>query len=212
MIITNKFARKPFYVDAVRVDDRNIEEVAVWCGGDVRTEADEDGLSRRYVKVRVHRPIGDRQTQAFVGDWVLYAGTGFKVYTHKAFLGSFEETGEPETFVYPKRTEEKFEAAPANISSDPQAPPSPEDLARHDGCDATETEDHNPNGNPDCVFRPETVNEENVIDPGETLLKEIFEEPKVVPGPVETQVEGEIILSEDKVAASGDVPTQRTGD
>ena len=87
---TRKFARKPFFVDAVRVTSENMERVAEWCQGDVNTI--QNGQSdERYVKVRVHRPMTDRQTQAFVGDWVLYAGTGFKVYTPKAFEKSFEE-------------------------------------------------------------------------------------------------------------------------
>lgn len=84
---THKFARKPFYVDAVRVSEENIEEVAKWCNGDVQTDSSE-GL---YIKVRVHRPLTDRQTKAFIGDWVLFAGSGFKVYTPKAFDKSFEK-------------------------------------------------------------------------------------------------------------------------
>ena len=87
---TRRFARKPFFVDAVRVTSENMERVAEWCQGDVNT-IDTGQSEERYVKVRVHRPMNDRQTQAFVGDWVLYAGTGFKVYTPKAFEKSFEE-------------------------------------------------------------------------------------------------------------------------
>lgn len=83
---THKFARKPFYVDAVRVSEANIEEVAQWCDGAVETEENQ-----RYVKVKVLRPLNDRQTQAFIGDWVLFAGTGFKVYTTKAFDKAFEK-------------------------------------------------------------------------------------------------------------------------
>lgn len=86
MFETVKYVRKPFHIDAVRVTAKNIDEVASWCGGDVRTSEE----NKKYVKVRVHRPLNDRQTMAFVGDWVLYAGTGFKVYTHKAFISSFE--------------------------------------------------------------------------------------------------------------------------
>lgn len=84
---TTKYARKPFYVDAVRVTEENIDEVIEWCAGEKLTDA-EEGV---YVKVRVHRPLTERQTKAFVGDWVLYAGTGFKVYTPKAFDKSFEK-------------------------------------------------------------------------------------------------------------------------
>lgn len=84
---THKFARKPFYVDAVRVSEANITEVAEWAESTV--EVTEDG--QRHVKVKVHRPLNERQCQAFIGDWVLFAGTGFKVYTPKAFDKSFEK-------------------------------------------------------------------------------------------------------------------------
>jgi hypothetical protein len=83
---THKFARKPFYVDSVRVSEENIDRVAEWCGGEVQT--DEEG---KHIKVKVHRPLTDRQTKAYIGDWVLFAGTGFKVYTPKAFDKSFEK-------------------------------------------------------------------------------------------------------------------------
>jgi hypothetical protein len=84
---THKFARKPFYVDAVRVSEANIEEVAAWCEGQIQET--DDGQT--YISVKVHRPLTERQTQAFIGDWVLYAGSGFKVYTPKAFDKSFEK-------------------------------------------------------------------------------------------------------------------------
>lgn len=95
MIETNKFARRPFYVDAVQVTEDNLNDVATWCQGDVRTTDMPEGAAvENYVKVRVHRPLTERQTKAFIGDWVLYAGTGFKVYTTKAFEKSFEEVDE----------------------------------------------------------------------------------------------------------------------
>lgn len=99
-IETNKYARRPFYVDAVQVTEENMEEVAKWCQGDVATDPkaltapEASGDDHPYVKVRVHRPLTERQTKAFVGDWVLYAGTGFKVYTPKAFEKSFERVSD----------------------------------------------------------------------------------------------------------------------
>lgn len=84
---TDKFARKPFYVDAIQVTGENMEAVAEWCQGNV-VKAEPPKAS--YIKVRVHRPMTPRQTQAFVGDWVLYAGTGFKVYNDRAFRNHFE--------------------------------------------------------------------------------------------------------------------------
>lgn len=87
MIETLKFGRKPFYVDAIRVTESNMTEIAEWAQGEVQT--DSEGT---FVKVHVHRPLNERQTRAFAGDWVLYAGTGFKVYTNKAFYACFEQT------------------------------------------------------------------------------------------------------------------------
>lgn len=98
-----RYARMPFLVDAVQVTSANLEEVAKWCNGDVRTSGKPDRdvqnlveggpgtVPERYIKVRVQRPANDRQTQAFVGDWILYAGTGYKVYTDRAFKKSFEK-------------------------------------------------------------------------------------------------------------------------
>lgn len=88
---TEKYARKPFYVDAIQVTLENVFEVAEWCQGDVVDLLDgNDEKADAYIKVRVHRPLNERQTKAYVGDWVLYAGTGYKVYTKKAFEASFE--------------------------------------------------------------------------------------------------------------------------
>lgn len=90
-IETGKFVRKPFYIDAVQVTEENMESVAAWCQGEVKTVKDAKGkVTDLYVKVRVHRPLNERQTKAYIGDHVLYAGSGYKVYTAKAFSSSFE--------------------------------------------------------------------------------------------------------------------------
>lgn len=90
-IETGKFVRKPFYIDAVQVTEENMDSVAAWCQGEVKTVKDAKGkVTDLYVKVRVHRPLNERQTKAYVGDHVLYAGSGYKVYTAKAFSSSFE--------------------------------------------------------------------------------------------------------------------------
>jgi hypothetical protein len=93
MLITPaKFVRKPFVVEGVEVTSENIEEVAQWCGGEVRTTRGKYGSrQQKYLKVAVKNPLNERQTKAYYGDWVLSAGTGFKVYTQKAFAASFEE-------------------------------------------------------------------------------------------------------------------------
>ncbi len=45
---------------------------------------------KKHISVPVKRPLNRRQTTAFVGDWVLKANKGFKVYTDKAFKENFE--------------------------------------------------------------------------------------------------------------------------
>lgn len=90
MIVTEKYMRKPFLVEGVRVTSDNMEDVAKWCSGSVDSTIPRGKKEPvNYVKVRVLRPMNDRQTMAFQGDWVLYAGTGYKVYSDKAFKDSF---------------------------------------------------------------------------------------------------------------------------
>lgn len=84
MVDTTTYVRKPFEVEAVQVTEENIEAVKDWCQGNLEMD------NRQYIKVRVARALNERQTKAYPGDWVLYAGTGFKVYTNKAFHKTFE--------------------------------------------------------------------------------------------------------------------------
>lgn len=90
MIESTRYVRKPFYIDAVQVTTENLEDIAKWVESEVRHDVD----GTKYVKVRVHRPLNDRQTKAYVGDWVLKAGGGFKVFTPKAFASNFELAAE----------------------------------------------------------------------------------------------------------------------
>lgn len=84
---TQKYVRKPFYVDAVRVTKSNMREVAQWCNGRIRTVDDQ-----KFIKVRVYGARDERQSQAFVGDWVLIAPNGYKVYRPAAFDKTFDLT------------------------------------------------------------------------------------------------------------------------
>lgn len=79
------YQRKPFEVLAAQVTEENMLDVADWCEGEIRTTAE----NTRFIKVHVAHPLMARQTRAFVGDWVLFAGRGYKVYTSKAFTNSF---------------------------------------------------------------------------------------------------------------------------
>jgi hypothetical protein len=90
MVTTEKFIRKPFTIDAVRVTEENLEEVAKWCGGDVTTET-RGKKEVRYIKVPVTNPLNERQTKAYVGDWVLHSKSSWKSYTNRAFDDSFEQ-------------------------------------------------------------------------------------------------------------------------
>lgn len=87
-----KFERLPFTVEAVEVTAENINQVARWCRGKVLTEPGR--ARKKYILVEVKRALNDRQTQAYVGDYVLKAGSGFKIYTPKAFETSFRKKTE----------------------------------------------------------------------------------------------------------------------
>jgi hypothetical protein len=95
--ITKRYVRKPLFVDAVQVTEENFEDIARWCFGDVNN-IDETPVDRstdvqptkQYIHVRVHNPKNQRQTKAFVGDWILYTERGYKVYTTKAFQANFD--------------------------------------------------------------------------------------------------------------------------
>lgn len=95
--ITEKYVRKPLYVDAVQVTEENFETVARWCFGEIYN-IDESAVdktadvqpTKQYIHVRVHNPKNPRQTKAFVGDWILYTERGYKVYTAKAFTTNFD--------------------------------------------------------------------------------------------------------------------------
>ena len=97
--ITEKYVRKPLFVDAVQVTSENFEEIARWCFGEI-ANIDETPIGddenvvepdKQYIHVRVHNPKNPRQTKAFVGDWILYTERGYKVYTSKAFQANFDK-------------------------------------------------------------------------------------------------------------------------
>ncbi len=98
--ITERYVRKPLYVEAVQVTEENFVEIARWCFGEIMnkdgTQADYSKPAdpeNQYIKVRVTNPKNTKQTQASVGDWILFTESprGFKVYTPKAFNNSFEK-------------------------------------------------------------------------------------------------------------------------
>lgn len=84
---TQKYDKKPFSVEAVRVTQENLMAVLEWCAGVLFPASGKLGP---FVKVEVRRPISERQTRAYIGDWVLKAGSGFKVYNDRAFFEAFQ--------------------------------------------------------------------------------------------------------------------------
>lgn len=87
-----RYTRKPFNVDAAQVTEENFEQLAEWIPGAEIREQKVNGKLKRYIKVKVKNAQNERQTKAFVGDWVLYSdsGSGWKVYTKNAFERSFQ--------------------------------------------------------------------------------------------------------------------------
>jgi hypothetical protein len=89
------YRHKPTYVEAVCVTVENMSDIVEWCKGSLQ----QDDKATNYVKVGVIRPINMRQTQAYVGDWVLRAGPSFKVYTAKGFEKGFDAVDNYDTEV-----------------------------------------------------------------------------------------------------------------
>lgn len=92
MIQPKTYIRKPFTVQSDRVTDKNIQQMAEWCGGEVKGLGEHDGRWGPFIEVPVVNPDPKkpRQSQAFVGDWILQSEQGFKVYTDRAFLKNFD--------------------------------------------------------------------------------------------------------------------------
>lgn len=103
-IVTQKYVRKPLYVDAVKITMENMVDIAHWCQGEIKNYDDkvlsaadaENPLIERYIHVRVHNPKNVRQTKGFIGDWLLYTERGYKIYMPKAFRSSFDFVDETE--------------------------------------------------------------------------------------------------------------------
>lgn len=87
-----KYVRRPFEVFAAQVTEEDFESLAEWVpGADIR-EQKVNGELKRYIKIKVKNAQNERQTKAFVGDWLLYSdsGSGWKVYTKNAFERAFQ--------------------------------------------------------------------------------------------------------------------------
>lgn len=117
--LTNTFVRKPFEIEAVQVTEENMQDVAKWCGGKIKTRPGqtEEASNEKYILVPVHNPTNEEQKMASVGKWVLWSRTtAFKVYSKRAFASSFDpKVTEPEPTVY---TLADSEAQLADVADD----------------------------------------------------------------------------------------------
>lgn len=82
--------RIPFFATAYQVTEENLQEIAAWCQGHVI-----DNDDRPFVRVPVIRPTHNKQTQAYVNDWVVATHQkgekSFKVYTDEWLWKQFYE-------------------------------------------------------------------------------------------------------------------------
>lgn len=90
MLEIQEFSRRSFDVEAVKVTEENMAEVARWCGGSIK----RTGSHEKYVNVPVKQPSNPTKNRnlfrAFVDYWVLKSDTGFRVYTQSGFEAAFE--------------------------------------------------------------------------------------------------------------------------
>lgn len=91
-IETKRARRRDIFVDYVQVTSENMAELAQWCSGKIR----RTGNGAKYIFVHVLYPKEPKQSRAFVGDYLLYSPTGFKVYTERGFTKVFEDWPEEE--------------------------------------------------------------------------------------------------------------------
>lgn len=101
MIVTTTYQRKTFRVQAIKVTEENMGELAEWCGGRVHIETSgpHGGLGDPYIAVPISRIAGRVQTApAKVGDWItrLTDANNFRVYRNKTFREVFEEIANAE--------------------------------------------------------------------------------------------------------------------
>ena len=118
---TTTFSRRPFEVEAIQVTEENIKAVAEWCRGKVLHAQRTAGTIEPYIKVQTHRPANKKQTMAFIGDWILRAETGFKIYTDAAMQNSFEERRQTRNVFEDNQPEPTHEAVKDLLEEDVDA-------------------------------------------------------------------------------------------
>ena len=92
MTTATRFMRIPFFVTGFRVTKDNMDAIAKWCEGHVIDS------EHPFVRVPVNRPTNKKQTEAYVGTWVILSTQrgerSFKVYTEEWLRKQFFELPE----------------------------------------------------------------------------------------------------------------------
>lgn len=88
---TEKFIRKVRPVEAVKVTEDNLSEVAGWCGGLVVPAGTIGNSKETYIHVPVRNPRRDSDSQAFIGMWIVKEDfRNCRVVTNKQFRNSYD--------------------------------------------------------------------------------------------------------------------------
>jgi hypothetical protein len=95
MLQFDRFARRSFDVIAIKITAENFDEVAEWCGGEIKSIDRVKGKpDTRYIKVNVERPQYHQNVRAYNGDWIVRGSeTSFKVYRDQQFQKTFRRSG-----------------------------------------------------------------------------------------------------------------------
>lgn len=191
MIQTQRYIRKPLYVDAVRVTAANFEDIAEWCQGEIsRDEPSETHKKgRRFIRVRVHNPVTPKQSKAYIGDWVLYTDKGYKIYNNRAFASAFDPAPETDVPVSDER-----------LTGDPVVDANAETLSKeeHPGSFGpppvngdVEFVRTTPHAIAEAIFEDDDKRADLDIPPSNGTVESVPEQEKVVP----SAVEGKRVLS-----------------
>lgn len=109
-LAVSRYTHVPLYVEAVQITADNMSAATEWCGGSVQTDTEK----KQFIKVATIRPLRERQTMAYVGDWILKTDVGLKVYTDKAFKRGFIHAPETHQEALEAAAVAFVEAIPAN--------------------------------------------------------------------------------------------------
>lgn len=87
----SRFVRKETHVDAIRVTETNLDDLAVMCGGVVKSNTPGLIIGRKPHIEICSSPYGTIvRMKAYIGDWIIRSGTNFEVYTNSQFEALFD--------------------------------------------------------------------------------------------------------------------------